>query len=77
MATKGWFRKVWKQWLDHKWIKECCHPLDLTNPPAWEVVDLEFFVISHRGKKLPPAAVELGEFLKRYIAQWAGHAGAL
>lgn len=45
----------------------------LVNP----VVDLDLHQISHRGKKLPPVALEFGEFLKSYIAEWAGHAGAL
>ncbi len=45
----------------------------LVNP----LVDLDFYQISHRGKKLPPTVAEFSEFLKSYIAQWAGHEGAL
>jgi DNA-binding transcriptional LysR family regulator len=45
----------------------------LTNP----TVNLEFFQISNRGKKLPPGAVEFTAFLKIYIARWAGRAGVL
>jgi LysR family transcriptional regulator, carnitine catabolism transcriptional activator len=41
------------------------------------VVDLEFYQISNRGKKLPPAADEFTAFLKSYIARWAGRAGVL
>ena len=45
----------------------------LINP----VVNLEFFQISNRGKKLPPGADEFTAFLKSYIARWAGRAGVL
>jgi LysR family carnitine catabolism transcriptional activator len=45
----------------------------LTNP----VVNLEFYQISNRGKKLPPGADEFTAFLKNYIARWAGRAGVL
>jgi DNA-binding transcriptional LysR family regulator len=45
----------------------------LINP----VVNLEFFQISNRGKKLPPGADEFTAFLKAYIARWAGRAGVL
>jgi LysR family carnitine catabolism transcriptional activator len=41
------------------------------------VVSLEFYEISSRGRKLPPEASEFSDFLKRYIARWAGGAGAL
>lgn len=40
-------------------------------------VHLEFHEISSRGKKMPEGAVEFSAFLKKYIAQWAGAAGAL
>jgi LysR family carnitine catabolism transcriptional activator len=45
----------------------------LINP----VVNLEFYQISNRGKKLPPGADEFTAFLKSYIARWAGRAGVL
>jgi len=45
----------------------------LVNP----VVHLEFHQISNRGKKLPPGADEFTDFLKSYIARWAGRAGVL
>jgi len=41
------------------------------------VVTLEFYEISHRGRRLPEEAREFSAFLKRYIARWAGEAGAL
>ena len=41
------------------------------------VVNLEFFQISNRSKKLPKEADAFSEFLKSYIARWAGHAGVL
>jgi LysR family transcriptional regulator, carnitine catabolism transcriptional activator len=40
-------------------------------------VNLEFYEISSRGKKMPEDAVEFSAFLKKYIARWAGEAGAL
>ena len=40
-------------------------------------VNLEFYEISGRGKKLPEDAAEFSAFLKKYIARWAGEAGAL
>jgi LysR family transcriptional regulator, carnitine catabolism transcriptional activator len=45
----------------------------LINP----VVNLEFHQISNRGKKLPASANEFSDFLKGYIARWAGRAGVL
>jgi LysR family carnitine catabolism transcriptional activator len=45
----------------------------LINP----VVNLEFYQISNRGKKLPRGADEFTAFLKSYIARWAGRAGVL
>jgi DNA-binding transcriptional LysR family regulator len=45
----------------------------LINP----VVNLEFYQISNRGKKLPPGADEFTAFLKNYIARWAGRTGVL
>ena len=41
------------------------------------VVNLEFYQISNRGKKLPPGAEEFTAFLKAYIARWAGRTGVL
>jgi LysR family carnitine catabolism transcriptional activator len=41
------------------------------------VVNLEFYQISNRGKKLPSCADEFATFLKTYIARWAGRAGVL
>ena len=43
----------------------------LVNP----VVNLDFYQISNRGKKLPPGAEEFMSFLQNYIARWAGRAG--
>jgi len=40
-------------------------------------VNLEFYEISSRGKKMPEDAAEFSAFLKRYIARWAGEAGVL
>jgi DNA-binding transcriptional LysR family regulator len=40
-------------------------------------VSLEFYQISSRGEKLPEDADEFSAFLKKYIARWAGGAGAL
>lgn len=45
----------------------------LTNP----VVSLEFYQISNRAKKLPPGAEEFTDFLRNYIARWAGRTGML
>jgi LysR family transcriptional regulator, carnitine catabolism transcriptional activator len=45
----------------------------LINP----IVNLEFYQISTRAKKLPPGTDEFTVFLKTYIARWAGHAGVL
>lgn len=41
------------------------------------VVNLEFYQISNRSKKLPKEADDFSEFLKSYIARWAGHTGVL
>jgi LysR family transcriptional regulator, carnitine catabolism transcriptional activator len=41
------------------------------------VVGLEFYEICSRERKLPPEASEFSAFLKRYIARWAGEAGAV
>lgn len=41
------------------------------------IVTLEFYEISHRGRKLPEEARVFSAFLKRYIARWAGEAGML
>jgi LysR family transcriptional regulator, carnitine catabolism transcriptional activator len=38
------------------------------------VAILEFHQISNRGKKLPPGAEEFTDFLRSYIASWAGRA---
>jgi LysR family carnitine catabolism transcriptional activator len=46
---------------------------ELTDP----VITLEFYEISSRARKLPAEASEFSAFLKRYIARWAGEAGAL
>ena len=45
----------------------------LINP----LVRFDFHMISRRGRKLPPEAVEFTSFLKSYIALWAGRAGVL
>jgi LysR family carnitine catabolism transcriptional activator len=45
----------------------------LTNP----VVNLDFFQIANRGRKLPVGAEDFTSFLKSYIARWAGRAGVL
>jgi hypothetical protein len=44
---------------------------------AEPVVTLEFHEISSRARKLPAEASEFSAFLKKYIARWAGEAGAL
>lgn len=41
----------------------------LINP----VAEVEFSLISSRGKKLPPHAGSFVEFLKSYFTRWAGH----
>jgi len=41
------------------------------------VVTLEFYEISHRGRRLQEEAAEFSAFLKNYIATWAGEAGIL
>src|SRR5262245_55894822 len=45
----------------------------LTNP----VVNLDFYQITNRGRKLPVRADDFTSFLKSYIARWAGRAGVL
>jgi LysR family carnitine catabolism transcriptional activator len=45
----------------------------LVNP----VVNLDFYQITNRAKKLPPGAEESMSFLQNYIARWAGRAGIL
>jgi hypothetical protein len=40
-------------------------------------VNLEFYEISSREKKMPEDAAEFRAFLKWYIARWTGEAGAL
>jgi LysR family carnitine catabolism transcriptional activator len=45
----------------------------LTNP----VVNLDFYQISSRARRLPPGADDLTSFLKSFIARWAGPAGVL
>ena len=45
----------------------------LTNP----VVNLDFYLITKRGKKLPVGSEDFTSFLKTYIARWAGRAGGL
>jgi DNA-binding transcriptional LysR family regulator len=44
---------------------------------AEPLVTLEFYEISSRARKLPAEASEFSAFLKKYIARWAGEAGAL
>ena len=41
------------------------------------VVNLDFYEISSRGRKLPEDAAQFSAFLKKYIARWAGETGAL
>lgn len=45
----------------------------LTNP----VVNLDFYQITNRGRKLPLGADDFTSFLKSYIARWVGRAGVL
>jgi DNA-binding transcriptional LysR family regulator len=45
----------------------------LTNP----VVNLDFYQITNRGRKLPLGAEDFTSFLKSYIARWVGRAGVL
>ena len=42
-----------------------------------EVAEVGFHLISNRGKKLSPVVDGFTEFLKHYIAGWAGRFGAL
>jgi len=46
---------------------------ELTDP----VVNLEFYQISNRGRRLSTEAKEFSAFLKMYIASWAGEAGVV
>ena len=41
------------------------------------VAEVVLHLISNRGQKLPPVVDEFTEFLKHYIAGWAGRFGAL
>jgi DNA-binding transcriptional LysR family regulator len=41
------------------------------------VAEVGLHLISNRGQKLPPVVDEFTEFLKHYIAGWAGRFGAL
>src|SRR5262245_8595182 len=45
----------------------------LTNP----VVNLDFYQITNRGRKLADGTEDFTSFLKSYIARWAGRAGLL
>jgi LysR family transcriptional regulator, carnitine catabolism transcriptional activator len=45
----------------------------LINP----VVEMNLYLISNRGKRLPPGAEEFTAFLKNFITRWAGRAGLL
>jgi hypothetical protein len=45
----------------------------LVNPK----VTLDYQLIRHRGRKLPPVADEFTAFLQAYIGRWAGRAGVL
>jgi LysR family carnitine catabolism transcriptional activator len=45
----------------------------LINP----VVNLDFYQITDRGKRLPPGTKDFTSFLQSYIARWAGRAGIL
>jgi DNA-binding transcriptional LysR family regulator len=45
----------------------------LINP----IAEVEFSLISNRGKKLPLDAGSFIEFLKSFFARWAGHSVAL
>jgi len=45
----------------------------LINP----VVNLDFYQITNRGRKLPDGTDDFTSFLKSYIARWAGRAGVL
>src|SRR5262249_32211112 len=38
-------------------------------------VELDFFQIRNRGRKLPPGAEEFTSFLKSHIVRWTGRAG--
>jgi LysR family carnitine catabolism transcriptional activator len=41
------------------------------------VVNLDFYEIRNRGRRLPAGAEEFTSFLQSYIARWAGRAGVL
>lgn len=45
----------------------------LTNPE----VDIEFYAVRNRARKLPAAADEFIDFLQRYMSQWARRMGVL
>jgi hypothetical protein len=45
----------------------------LINP----VVEMNLYLISNRGKRLPPGAEEFTAFLESFITRWAGRAGLL
>lgn len=45
----------------------------LTTP----IVNLDFYQVTDRGRRLPSGAEDFTSFLKQYIARWAGRAGVL
>jgi len=49
----------------------------LTSRLVGPVVPLDFFQIRHGGRKLPFVAEDFTEFLRSYIAGWAGRSGLL
>jgi LysR family transcriptional regulator, carnitine catabolism transcriptional activator len=53
-----------------------CRHRELTMSELSEpVVSLEFYQITSRGRELPAEVAEFSQFLKMYIARWAGEAG--
>jgi hypothetical protein len=59
------------------WITRLPEPKVTMSELVDPTVNLEFYEISSRGKKMPEDAAEFSAFLKKYIARWAGEAGAL
>jgi LysR family carnitine catabolism transcriptional activator len=57
-------------------IPSCAHRKVVISQLANPVVNLDFYLITNRGKKLPVGAEDFTSFLKTYIARWAGHAGS-
>ena len=53
-------------------VPSCIEHKLAIHPLVEPVVSVDFQQIMDRGRKLPPGAEEFNEFLKAYVAQWAG-----